>query len=126
MKSHPPALLSTAVSSIDIRFIPESEMRRPALGDWWHEGSVLHIRATSEGGQQAAFLVALHELVEAWLCDAHGVAEADVDAFDDAFTGDDEPGDDPKAPYRAEHRAAMLVEHLMALFLGITDYGTIR
>jgi hypothetical protein len=53
-----------------------------------------------------------------------------VDDFDAQFTeerhgDDDEPGDDPRAPYRRQHRAAMLIEHMMASFMGLDSYGSI-
>jgi len=35
---------------------------------------------------------------------------------------DGEPGDLPDAPYRKEHRFAMLIEHMMAHELGIEGY----
>lgn len=126
------------IESIDIRFIRQSEMRQPGIGDWWFEGGVLHIRATrdtvgvTEGGDELPFLVAVHEMVEAYLCKRHGVDQHQVDDFDNAFESEDrddpnaEPGDDPRAPYRTEHRSAMLVEHFVASLLGISDYGTIR
>jgi len=121
------------MNRIDIRFIPQSEMRpeAPGIGDWFWEGETLHVRAVTGQGVETSFLVALHEMVEAVLCNKHGVSEAAVDAFDAQFEleehgEDDEPGDDPRAPYRAEHRQAMLIEMLMANFLGLTDYGVIR
>lgn len=103
-------------------------MRQPGIGDWWFDGSVLHVRAIDN---EDAFLVAVHELVEAWLCDQAGVDQKDVDAFDLAFEAEghdpeEEPGDDPRAPYRAQHRDAMIVEHLVARMLGVTGYGVIR
>jgi hypothetical protein len=126
------------IKNIDIRFIPEAEMRQPGIGDWWYDGDTLHVRATNDtegvtdGEGPWPFLIALHEMVEATLCEAHGVDQKAVDDFDNAFetepdhADDDEPGDDPRAPYRTEHRQAMLIEHLMANFLGFTDYGTIK
>lgn len=125
------------MNRIDIRFIPEAEMRQPGIGDWWFDGETLHIRATNDtpdvtdGDGPWPFLVALHETVEAILCQAHGVDGKAVDDFDNLFEAeghdeDDEPGDDERAPYRAEHRQAMIIEHLMANFLGVTDYGVIR
>ena len=39
---------------------------------------------------------------------------------------DAEPGDDPRAPYRREHRFAMLMEMLMAHELGIDGYGVCK
>jgi hypothetical protein len=113
---------------IDIRFVTPDEQRYDTLGDWWWEGEVLHIRATKSAdmAEGESLLIALHELVEAWLCKEEGVPQAAVDAFDLAFTGEGEPGDDPAAPYRTQHRRAMLIEHLMAAFLGLSDYGVVR
>ena len=70
-------------------------------------------------------LVALHELVEVNLCKHRGVTEADVDAFDKSFEknrkpgNEDEPGDDPKAPYRKEHFFATNIEALMSAELKV-------
>lgn len=119
------------MNRIDIRFIPEEEMRYSTLGDWYYEGGILHIRASDQDGPRAAFLVALHELCEAWLCHEAGIGQEAVDLFDLAFVAssddpDAEPGDLADSPYRIQHRQAMMVEHLMALFCGVSDYGTIR
>ncbi len=118
------------IDTIDIRFIPQDQMRQPGIGDWWFAGNTLNIR-TVEGDEDEAFLVALHELCESWLCRKFGVDQQAVDDFDNLFETEGhpkeaEPGDDPRAPYRSEHRQAMLIEHLMANFLGLTAYGTIR
>lgn len=118
------------IRRIDVQFIPEGEMRQPGIGDWWFEGDALHIRSLDGEGHEP-FLVSLHEMVEAWLCRARGVDQKAVDDFDNLFetedhADEDEPGDDSRAPYRTEHRQAMLIEHLMANFLGITDYGAVR
>lgn len=114
---------------VEIDFLSPESMRYPTLGDWQWEGDTLHIRADETAEQP--FLVALHELVEAWLCRQAGITEADVDAFDLAFVAPDddpdaEPGDHPDAPYRIQHRQAMMVEMLTALFMGVTDYGVVR
>lgn len=109
-------------------------MRIPGVGDWFYQGDTLNISASGETPDER-FLIALHELVEAWLCRRAGVTQDEVDLHDLTFEAeraagahgeDDEPGDDPRAPYRAQHRAAMLVEHLMANFLGLSNYGVIR
>jgi hypothetical protein len=124
LDSNDPVRLSE-VSAIDIRFIPESEARVPGLGDWQFKDNILQIRVVHQRALHHDFLLALHELTEAWLCAAHGVQEADVDAFDITFRGDGEPGDDPHAPYRKEHRQSMLVEHMVANFLGLDNYGAV-
>lgn len=114
---------------IIIEFIPEEAQRYATQGDWvWKDGD-LHIFASGDTPNDA-FLIGLHEMVEAWLCRDKGVPQEAVDAFDLAFIAEDhpddaEPGDDPRAPYRIQHRQSMMVEHLAALFLGITDYGTV-
>ena len=115
------------VVNIDIRFIPYEAQRYDTCGDWWCEGETLHIRASETEETPSAFLVALHELVESWLCRDLGITEEEVDRWDAAFgdQGELEPGDDPAAPYHRQHRQAMLIEHLMANFMGLTDYGTV-
>lgn len=124
----------SSISEIIVRFVPEGDVRHGGVGDWFCEGDVLHIRASGETSDEA-FLIALHELVEAWLCRRQGVPEAAVDAHDLRFEderqmglhdAEAEPGDDPRAIYRKQHRRAMILEHLMANFLGLHDYGEIR
>lgn len=74
-------------------------------------------------------LVALHELIEVLLCKKRGITTEEVDAFDKAFEAnresdnDDEPGDDPSAPYRREHFFATNIECLMSAELGV-DFKT--
>lgn len=105
---------------------PPAEMRYDTVGDWFfNEDGDLVIRSIHEITDDNGFLIALHELVEARLCLKAGIRQVDVDQFDMKFEGDSEPGDHPQAPYRAQHRKAMIVEHLMANFLGHTDYGRI-
>jgi hypothetical protein len=92
-------------------------------GDWWRENGTLHIRVVSTELDNESLCVAVHELVEAALCASAGVTQADVDAFDAQFAGDGEPGDSPEAPYRTQHRKALLLEFLLADMLGLMPYG---
>lgn len=118
-----------ASSQITIRTIPASAGRYAAAGcDWagdWYEGSDgnLIIEVSDAVPVNERWLVAFHEMIEAELCLRQGVTEQMVDEFDFAFKGDGEPGDDPKAPYRKQHRVATLLEELMAREFGIEDYG---
>lgn len=111
---------------IIIDTIPAGNMRYDTCGDWREEDGALVVEVSDEVPAEERFLVALHELVEAELCRRRGIGQAEVDAFDMAFKGEGEPGDDPAAPYRREHRQAMLIEHMMANFLGLTGYGEVR
>ena len=116
---------------IVIEAIPQSAMRVSGWGDWYWADDTLHIRSVIDDQECDAFLVAFHELTEAWLCKLHGVDEKAVDTFDSLFETEEHPeeeapGDDPRAPYRREHRCAMLIEHMMAHFMGMDDYGVVR
>ncbi len=112
--------------NINIESNPHDLMRYDTLGDWQFEGDTINIQvSTDAGSDDHQFLIALHELVEIWLCKKRGISTETVDKFDFAFTGDGEPGDEVDCPYRKEHRFAMLIEHLMAHELQLTGYGTI-
>jgi len=126
LPNHPPAPIRT---KIIIEAIPQEQQRYPTSGDWFFdtEGNLL-IRVTGSDvfDEDEAFLIALHELVESKLCAKHGITQGAVDKFDMAFEGEGEPGDDPAAPYGREHRAAMILEHAMALMLGLWTYGRVE
>jgi len=67
-----------------------------------------------------SMLIAVHELIEALLCRAHGVTTEAVDAWDMGPGKEmDEPGDDPRAPYHREHDFALCVERLLAHEIGV-------
>ena len=111
---------------IQLRTIPHSEQRYETCGDWENlpEGS-LRISVSDMGNDDYAFLVAIHELVEVWLCNKRGITDEAVSAFDIEYEknrpeGDEsEPGDHPDAPYRKEHFFATNIERMIALELGV-------
>jgi hypothetical protein len=106
----------------------QDEMRYDTTGDWFFDenGNLVIQVVGTDPVDDDTFLVALHELVEVKLCHKAGVTQDAVDVFDFAFKGDGEPGDDPAAPYRSQHRFAMLIEHLVARELGIVGYGKVE
>lgn len=106
---------------IRIRTIPHSTHRYDTHGDWipGASGQPDEIRVSACGHSDHEFLLALHELVEFWLCRRRGITVEVVDAFDMAFSGEGEPGDDPAAPYWREHQEASGLEGLMAALLGV-------
>ena len=110
----------------NIKTIPHKQQRYPTVGDWWWDDkNILQIRVSEMSNSLYEQLVAMHEYVEATLCEEDGVGQADVDAFDIAFErnrhGDDkrEPGDDRRAPYYKQHQTATAIERLMAVSLGV-------
>ena len=123
------------IRQIIIETMPREEMRPPydrgeeGAGDWFYRDGALRVRVAGLGTDimaPEAFLFAFHELVEAMLCRHEGVSQEAVDVFDTNYTGEGEPGDAEESPYRSQHRRAMLVEHLMANWLGVSAYGKVE
>jgi len=109
-----------------IETIPNTKQRYPTSGDWKIEpDGVIHILISEEVGEDSAFLIALHEIVEQKLCAMRGITQKSVDEFDISFeknrqSGDDsEPGDSPFAPYKKEHFFSTTIEQLMASEMGV-------
>lgn len=71
-------------------------------------------------------LIAVHELVEVLLCKHDGVSQEITDRFDKEFESkrepdnDEEPGDDPMAPYVKQHCFATGIERLLASSLSVS------
>jgi Mn-dependent DtxR family transcriptional regulator len=90
------------------------------------------MRISEMGNDDYAFLIAIHELIEWYLTEKHGIQEKDIKAFDEAFekerlqglhTEKEEAGFDPHAPYIKEHSFATNIEKEIAKELGI-DWAT--
>jgi hypothetical protein len=114
---------------IVIKTIPHRRQRYPTAGDFvTGQDGTLRINVSKTGSETFDFLIAIHELIEAKLCQHAGVPERSIDAFDMKFEKDrakgkhgpdDEPGDHPKAPYRRQHLMATAVEKMMAAAMGV-------
>ena len=95
-------------------------MRYATTGDWEVIGDLLSITVADYGGQEdSAFLVALHELVESFLCKKAGIAEEDVSRFDIENPHLEEPGDSPEAPYYNQHLIATMIEKIVCEHIGM-------
>lgn len=108
---------------ITIKDIPHSKQRYDTVGDWvFKPNGDLDIKVSRVNDRRTMFLVGLHELVEAFLCDEEGITTEDVDHFDMNWTPTgsiEEPGDSPLAPYYIQHLFAMKIEKMAAEQLGI-------
>jgi hypothetical protein len=111
---------------IVIDTIPHSQQRYPTVGDWQGDkAGNLHITVSRMSDQRYEFLVAAHEMIEAYLAIHAGVSPEAVDKFDRAYEGkrkrgdESEPGDDPRAPYHREHVFATKIERQLAVELGV-------
>lgn len=115
------------MKTITIKSIPSQLQRYTTAGDYSDDRFGTNIRVSIMKNEDYEFLVALHELVEQYLCRKRGVSEKKITAFDVMFEKereagkwtDEEPGDDPRAPYRKEHFFATNIERQMAHELGI-------
>lgn len=124
--------------NITIKTIPHKRQKYPTLGNYWEDKNGIQIRVSEELGEDYAFLVSLHEMVEQYLCKKRGIKEKDITNFDKDFESKrgnemilgkkgmiirkeiDEPGDDPKSPYWKEHCFATGIERLMCAELGLS------
>lgn len=111
---------------IIIETIPHDTQRYPTVGDWWFEpDGTLQVRVSAMHNERYEALVGLHEVIEALLCEHHGIDEQTITDFDVAFEAErapgntDEPGDACNAPYRREHFFATSIERLLAAELGV-------
>lgn len=110
---------------IHIKTIPHKDQRYETVGDYWvDQNGVQQVRISDMGNDDYAFLVAMHELTELYLCQKRGILEPDITAFDKDFESNrpvgntDEPGDSQDAPYRKEHFFATSIERLIAGEIG--------
>jgi hypothetical protein len=112
---------------ITIQTIPHSEQRYPTVGDWiWINDDELMIAVSEMPDWRHVALVAVHELAEVLMCKQAGITQKQVDDFDIDFESkrvkgnEDEPGDDPAAPYVKQHCIASGIERVLAAELGVS------
>ena len=106
-----------------IKSIPHKKQRYDTIGDYFDDYGNTLIFVSDMKNEDYEFLVALHEMIEHYLCRKRGIKEKDIMAFDVKFEAerkkgkhskDAEPGDDRRAPYRHEHWAATDIEKQIA------------
>lgn len=111
---------------IVIETIPHEQHRYTTVGDWYYDADgTLQIKVSGLSDWRREMLVAIHELVEVLTCKNDGVGQEIVDKFDKDFeanrSGDneDEPGDEPDAPYVDQHCLATGIERILAQQWGV-------
>jgi hypothetical protein len=108
---------------------PARMIRADQAGDWYFDthGIITAVSAKLED-PRSELCVALHELIEAWLCREKGITDEEVTMFDYMFEREraegkhgltDEAGDDHRAPYHVQHRLATTLEIIAAAILGL-------
>lgn len=116
----------TNIEKIVIQIVPHESQRYTTCGDWYYDSDdVLHIKVSKLSDWRHEMLVAVHELVEVLTCKNDGVTQEVVDKFDKEFEvnreegNEDEPGDDPTAPYVNQHCLATGIERILAQQWGV-------
>ena len=106
--------------------IKHDQQRYDTCGDYWIFPGLINIRVSDMGNEDYNFLVAVHEIIEAYLTNKRGIREEDITEFDKRFKGDGEPGDAENSPYRLEHQFADMIEKLIADEIGVNwnEYQT--
>ncbi len=104
---------------ISISVIPKDQQRYDTTGDWFVADGTIHVKVADLKNNDYNFLLGIHEMVEAYLCQKSGVTDDVVTAWDKAHPGL-EPGDDMAAPYFEQHMFATKVERLVAKRLGVS------
>ncbi len=105
----------------NVLVIPHDLQRYDTLGDWYVDPfGVLQIHVSRLSDWRSQFAIAVHEMVEAELCERAGITAEEVDNFDMTFIGEGEPGDDRDCPYLAQHQIAEQVERAILAALGLS------
>ena len=116
---------------IIIDIIPKEQQRLiENAGDYFYdENGVLQVRVSDLGIGKRAWLkerfIVIHELIEQTLTEYKGIAEEEIQAFDEKFYAEMDNGDYPEAgfhpdcPYLKEHTFSDNVERQMALYCNI-------
>lgn len=111
--------------SIDISIRTAETLRYATAGDWVldEEGGIALVIKT-QPDPRYEILIAVHELIEAVLCEHRGITTKMVDDFDMSNPTFDEPGEHPDCPYRKEHKTAEIIERILAQALDVdfNDY----
>ena len=99
------------------------KMRYATVGDYYKTKKGWVIESVDLKNPDYNFLTHLHEFIELYMTQRHGISEPEIKKFDEWFeeqkakgnfkriTG---PGNHPKAPYHHEHVLASKIERLIA------------
>jgi hypothetical protein len=104
---------------ISIKTIEHSLQRYNCLDDWrilYNED--LDVIVSNTGLLEYNALILIHGLIEAVLCNIHGITTEQVDKWD-LKCKDDDPGMNPKAPYHSEHMDAIAIEKIVCCMFGL-------
>ncbi len=101
---------------INIKTVKPGTLPFNRVGDWTWRGETLQISVNDMSEERYEWLLAVHEVVEAFLCKFRGITEQAIDKFDKDHNG----AWLPEGPGYPEHLFATGVESIIAAMVGIT------
>jgi len=117
---------------IIIETVPKSALRYSTVGDWFYNDKekcwYIQVAEFAEKKgeyfsyeEHFEYLIAIHELVEMFLCQSEMIDQKTVDKFDmETGKNSPEPGDESDSPYYEQHQIASAIETLLVEATGIT------
>jgi hypothetical protein len=122
------------MDEISIKTRKPNQMRYKTCGDYFydHGSRLLRIEICEQKNNDFEFMIGIHELIEEYITRKEGITEQNIMDFDLMFeeerkqglhSDSDEPGDNPRSPYKDQHRFAENIERQICLRLGI-DWNT--
>lgn len=104
---------------IRIEFVPHTECRNQQVGDYGEDEKGIWFKIANDlGNDTRSMAVLIHEMWEKFRNDQLGIADADVDAFDETHQDDDDPGLLIDAPYHATHMESDALERMCIIMAG--------
>jgi hypothetical protein len=105
---------------IIIEHKPFSKMRYSTVGDWYDKEGNIHIDTILTDDWRVNISIAIHNLIEKFLCDNSNVKGEDVDKYAMNHHLEDDPGLNPDAPHHDQHMLADRIERLIHTELGLS------
>ena len=114
------------MNDIIIKTVKHESQKYSTLDDYFRDADGnLIILVSDLKNQDYEACIAIHALIEVLLVEKAGISKEAITRFDKRFEAQrkpgnlDEPGDDPKAPYKKPHLAAVGIESILAALLGV-------
>lgn len=104
---------------IVIQTIPHKNHRYSTCGDYYTYNGVERIFVSDMKNWRYELLIAVHEIIEDYICKHKGIAEETITDFDEDHPHAADPGFLPDSPYREQHHFATGIEMLLAKELGV-------
>jgi hypothetical protein len=108
------------VDRIIIESKPFAQMRYPTTGDWYEKNNNIHVDTILTDDWRVNISIAIHNIIEKFLCDAVNIKGEDVDAYSKAHHLEDDPGLNPDAPHHDQHMLADKIERIIHTELGLS------